>query len=194
MESIQPRYETLSTTESFSNKNLIIVVLVGLLVLSFVGINVLDIASNLIKTVISIFGPIFAQLLSVIGYTTGTVINKAADVVTDTTKTGLDIAGGTIHDVGNLMISASNGHVNDTSKKNLDKAINNSKHKASRTDPEPDTTASPIQQPSKGGWCLVGDFKNSRGCVEVADASKCMSHQVFPTQKMCLNPTQTTQN
>ena len=186
MESIQPRYETLQRTESFSDKNYIILVLTGLLVLSFVGINVLDLASNLIKAVTSIVGPLVAQLLAVIGYTTGTVINKTADVASDTAKTGIDIAEGTVQDVGNLLISASAG-----TNKPLDIAINRSKH--AKPDPVPDSTENPIQNPiarKKGAWCLVGEYKNKRGCVEVSNANKCMSQQVFPTQNMCLNPAQ----
>ena len=191
MESIQPRYETLPRTESFSDKNYIILVLTGIIVLSFLGINVLDIASNVIKAVISILGPLVSHLLSTIGYTTGTVINKTADVVSDTAKSGIDIAEGTVQDVGNLMISASARGIDSGTKKNLDVVINNSKHR--KTDPNPDSTENPIQNPiasKKGAWCLVGEYKNKRGCVEVSNASKCMSEQVFPTQKMCLNPAQ----
>lgn len=188
METIQPRYETLQRTESFSDKNYIILVLVGLLLLSFVGINVLDVASNLIKALTSIIGPLVSQLLSAIGYTTGTVINKTADVVSDTAKSGIDIAEGTVQDVGNLIISASSGG---GMKTNLDASINSSKR--SKTDHAPDSTENPIQNPiasKKGTWCLVGEYKNKRGCVEVSNANKCMSEQVFPTQKMCLNPAQ----
>jgi len=190
MESIQPRYETLQRTESFSDKNGIILVLAVLLALSLVGINVLDLASNLIKAVTSIVGPLVAQLLAAIGYTTGTVINKTADVVSDTAKSGIDIAEGTVQDVGNLMISASASGVDSGTKKNLDMAINSSKRPGSH--PDPDSTENPIQNPissKKGAWCLVGEYKNKRGCVEVSNANKCMSEQVFPTQKMCLNPT-----
>ena len=69
MESIQPRYETLpARSESFSDKNLIIFVLIVLLALSFVGINVLDFASNVLKATIALFSPIIKQLLSTIGY------------------------------------------------------------------------------------------------------------------------------
>jgi hypothetical protein len=186
MESIQPRYETLQRTESFSDKNGIILVLMLLLALSLVGINVLDLASNLIKAITSIVGPLLAQLLAAIGYTTGTVINKTADIASDTAKSGIDIAEGTVQDVGNLLISTSSG-----TNKHLDVAINRSKH--AKVDHAPDSTENPIQNPiasKKGAWCLVGEYKNKRGCVEVSNTSKCMSQQVFPTQKMCLNPAQ----
>lgn len=190
METVQPRYETLPS-ESFSGKNMIIIVLIVLLGLSLVGINILDMVSNLIKTVTAIFGPLITQMLSILGYTTGTVINKTADIVSDTTKAGIDIAEGTVQNVGDLLISASSGGVNIDAKKQLDSAINNSKKKV--TIPEPDTTENPIQNPiakGKGRWCLIGEYENRRGCIEVSEDSKCMSNQVFPTQKMCLNPAQ----
>jgi len=190
METIQPRYETIPT-ESFSIKNTTIIVLIVLLGLSLIGINLLDIASNIIKTVISIFGPLITQSLSILGYTTGTVINKTADIVSDTTKAGIDIAEGTVQNVGDILISASSGGMNINSKTQLDSVINNSNKMD--TTPEPDTTENPIQNPiakGKGGWCLIGEYKNRRGCMEVSDDSKCMSAQVFPTQKMCLNPAQ----
>ena len=194
METVQPRYETLQPTnlESFSGKNMFIIVLIGLLALSLIGINLLDITSNILKTVIAIFGPLITQILSILGYTTGTVINKTADIVSDTTKAGIDIAEGTVQNVGDLLISASSGGVNTNTKTQLDSAINNSKKKET-TDPEPDTTENPIQNPiakGKGGWCLIGEYENRRGCIEVSDDKKCMSAQVFPTQKMCLNPAQ----
>lgn len=190
METVQPRYETLPS-ESFSGKNMFIIVLIVLLGLSLVGINLLDIVSDIIKTIVSVFGPLITQILSILGYTTGTVINKTADIVSDTTKAGIDIAEGTVQNVGNLLISASSGGVNVDAKKQLDSAINNSKKKD--TIPEPDTTENPIQNPiskGKGGWCLIGEYENRRGCIEVSEDSKCMSNQVFPTQKMCLNPAQ----
>ena len=193
METVQPRYETLQPMESFSGKNTVIVVLIGLLGLSLVGINILDMASNLIKSVIAIFGPLITQILSILGYTTGTVINKTADIVSDTTKAGIDIAEGTVQNVGDILISASRGGVDMKAQKQLDSAINDSKKKDTASEPEPDTTENPIQNPiakGKGGWCLIGEYENRRGCIEVSDDNKCMSEQVFPTQKMCLNPAQ----
>ena len=87
-------------------KNVVILVLCVLLFFSFLGINLLDILSNFIKLIIRIFGPLISQLLSVLGFTTGTILNKSADVISDTGKTALDIAEGTVQNVGNLMIKA----------------------------------------------------------------------------------------
>jgi hypothetical protein len=52
----------------------------------------------------------------------------------------------------------------------------------------------PIKNPitaGKQGWCLVGEYQGKRGCIEVSEHDRCLSGQVFPNQKMCLNPTLT---
>lgn len=175
--------------DTFSTKNVIIIVLVVLLLLSFLGINLLDILSNLIKMVINIFGPIFSQILSLLGYTTGTILNKSADVVGDTTKAAVDIAEGTLQNVGDLMIKASKSNINSDSKLQLDNALNMQLNDKQFT--MNDLSEDPIQKPissNKSGWCLVGEYANKRGCIEIGEADKCMSGQVFPNQKMCLNP------
>jgi hypothetical protein len=47
-------------------------------------------------------------VLSIFGYTTGTIINGTADVVSNTAKIGIDIMDGTAHSVGNLLRNSSN--------------------------------------------------------------------------------------
>ena len=61
----------------------------------------------------------------------------------------------------------------------------------SYSSPSNDISENPIQKPissNKTGWCLVGEYKNKRGCIEIGEHEKCMSGQVFPEQQMCLNP------
>lgn len=186
-----PNTELYSSSESmFSNKNLLITVLVFLLVLSFLGINLLSILGNFMQTIIQIFGPLVTQILSIFGYTAGTVINKTADVVTATTKTGVDIAGGTVQSIGNLLKDASKHNVDPNAKNQLDQSLNLSKLKVN--EPAPDNTNNPIQKSitsGKSSWCLVGEYQGRRGCIEINEHDKCLSGQVFPEQKMCLNPT-----
>ena len=201
MDNNQLRYESLSrplnlnenSQSLFSSKNTIIVILTILLILSFLGINLLDIASNIIKSIVYILGPFISQILAVFGYTSGTLINKGADVVSDTAKIGIDIAEGTVQNVGNLLISASSGSIpNLTSIKPLDIKLSQDKPTPAPTQPAEDTSENPIQKPissSKSGWCLIGEYENRRGCIEVGEQDKCLSGQIFPNQKMCLNPT-----
>lgn len=176
----------------FSNKNFIIILLIILLVFSFLGINILTISGNIMQTFIQIFGPLVSQILSIFGYTTGTVINKTADVVADTAKTGIDIAEGSIQSVGNILRDASQSNVDVRSKQSLDTALNQGILKGN--EPRADSTENPIQKPITSGkqnWCLVGEYQGKRGCIEISEHDKCLSGQVFPNQKMCLNPTLT---
>jgi hypothetical protein len=174
----------------FSNKNFIIILLVILLVFSFLGINILTILGNVVQTFIQILGPLVSQILSIFGYTTGTVLNKTADVVADTAKTGIDIAEGSIQSVGNILRNASNPHVDENAKINLDRALNDGTILSG--EPQADSSENPIQRPitsGKQGWCLIGEYQGKRGCIEVSQHDRCLSGQVFPSQKMCLNPT-----
>ena len=194
MESVQPKYETLTSSQPtqsdlFSGKNFMITVLVVLLVLSMFGVNLLDSVSEIIKRLSEFIKPIVKPILGILGYTTGTVLNTTADVVSDTAKAGIDVAEGTVQELGDLLISASNNGVNTDE---LDNALNITRNKAVN-EPDDDTTGSAIQQPisaNKGGWCLVGEVADRRGCVSVDDANKCRSGQLFPTKPMCLNPNQ----
>jgi hypothetical protein len=206
MDNNQVRYEPLSrpspvifnenNQSQLISNNKIIIILSVLLILSFLGINILDVVSNIIKAIIALLGPPVGQLLAVFGYTSGTLINKGADVVSDTAKAGIDIAEGTIQDIGNILISASSGKAptNLTQVNPLDIKLNQDKQISKQKQPTEDTAENPIQKPisaSKSGWCLIGEYENRRGCIEVGEQDKCLSGQIFPNQKMCLNPTMT---
>jgi len=115
--------ETNNQMNMFQTQNMIIGLLVILLVLSFLGINILLVIGNFFQAIINIFGPLVYQILGVFGYTTGAVINKTADVVSDTTKVGIDIAEGTVQSVGNLLIKSSGAVVDPNAKRLLDNAV-----------------------------------------------------------------------
>jgi len=193
MDALKPTFpESNNSMFSNNNYNIIIIILVVLLIFSFLGINILAILGNIFQSFVQIFGPMVSQILSIFGYTTGTVINKTADVVSDTAKAGIDIAEGSIQSVGNILRDASNPNVNETTKYSLDSALN--KGTLSLGEPSADSSENPIQRPissSKQTWCLVGEYQGKRGCIEVNQHDRCLSGQVFPSQKMCLNPTLT---
>ena len=176
----------------FSSKNTLIIILVTLLVFSFLGVNLLFVFGNFMQTISNIFGPLVAQILSIFGYTTGTVLNKSVDIVSDVAKTGIDIADGTLHSVGDLLKGVSSQNVDPNARNQLDKSLNSSGIQYS--EPSPDNSINPIQKPITSGkqaWCLVGEYQGKRGCIAVSDSNKCLSGQIFPTQQLCLNPTLT---
>lgn len=179
-----------SNDSSFLNKNMLIIALVILLILSFLGINLLNIFGDFIQTLMNIFGPLFSQILSVFGYTTGSILNKSADIVSDTAKFGIDVAEGSIQSLGDLLKNASERNVDPNSRNQLDRTLNDSKYRLARS--EPDNSYSPIQKPissNKIGWCLIGEYEGKRGCIDVSEQDQCLSGQIFPDKQMCLNPT-----
>ena len=185
----QPPLLNENTTAGISNQ-IIIIVLVALLVLSSLGINIFTIIGSIIQSISAIFWPIVAQILSIFGYTTGSVITKTADVVGDVAKTGVDVAGGSLQSVGNILKDASRGNVAPYAVSNLDHVLN-VQGTTLMNEPVPSSSSSPIQKPSssnKAGWCLVGEYEGKRGCVAVGEQDKCMSGQIFSTQNACLNP------
>jgi hypothetical protein len=196
-EQIKPIYNSSNTNDMFSNKNTVIMLLIFLLILSFLGINLLNISGDIIQRVSNIFGPVFVNFISIFGYTTGTVINKTADVVADASKTGIDIAEGTAQSVGGLFLKASQNLSNnqpETPQPQPELKQQPKTKPESKPEPEPDTTKNPIQNPIssiKARWCLVGEYEGRRGCIAINEHDKCLSGQVFPTQQMCLNPTYT---
>jgi hypothetical protein len=164
------------------SKNTIIILLLVLLVLSFLGIS-------FVQTIATTVGPYLSGFFSILGYTTGSVIDETADIVGGTAKTGIDITQGAFQDIGNIFKQASQGQVPDEAKSDLDHVLN-----VSPISPKPlapSQSENPIQKPisaNKMNWCLIGEYQERRGCIEVGEQDKCMSGQVFPTQRMCLNP------
>jgi hypothetical protein len=177
-------------TGGIDNKTIIIVLLI-LLSLSFLGINLLTIFGDLIKTIADILGPLVSQILSIFGYTTGSIINKTADVVGDVAKTGVDIAEGSVQSVGTILRDASRPHVDSRATSSLDNALNVQSSSLNVKQPEPTPSENPIQKPitsGKAGWCLVGEYEGKRGCISVNDYDKCLSGQVYASKDQCLLP------
>lgn len=240
-------------------KDFLIIILLIALILSILGINIFIGFGNLIQYISNLLRP----LLAFLGYSTGKVINTTADLTSDTAKFGIDVAEGTVQNIGNLFIAASGKDSIPEFKQqynkysaalvdNVSKAISTNPIKISAPPVSPpiqapaqSPTQAPIQAPAstpapiavpvpvpvpisvptpartfdatintpppkymkevsadgassniqttpiakKANWCLIGEYKDRRGCVEIDDADRCISGQIFPSQQMCLNPT-----
>lgn len=175
-------------TDLFSGKNTLIVILCILLILSILGINLLTIFGDLIQSIATFVKPVVGYVLEKLGYTAGTLIEDSADIAANVAKGGVDIADGVAHSIGGLLKDGSAG-IGTTGAMDLANVVNQGPRKY--TQAVPDDTNSPIQKPitaSKNSWCLVGEMNTRRGCIQVEDADKCLSGQLFPTQQLCLNP------
>jgi len=168
------------------SKNVLIIILSIVLILSLLGINIFNIFGNALQNFIDIFSPIVSKGLADLGYASGNLLDRSSDVVSDTSKTGIDILNGTVHSVGDLLLKASGRSAG----AELDQHINQPPTQPPQS-PVPDQSTSPIQatpSTSKSNWCLVGEYNGTRGCINVSDQDKCLSGQVFPSQQQCLNP------
>ena len=54
--------------------------------------------------------------------------------------------------------------------------------------PKPDDAASSVQGGAQGGFCLAGEWKGQRTCLEVDRGKDCVSGQLFRSQATCENP------
>ena len=186
-----------NTMGTFSNKNTIIIVLLVLLILSFIGINLLTLSGNILSNISEPLGPFIRSLLSMIGFTTGTIIKGSADLVANTADAGIDIAKGTTHSIGDLLINANQPGIDSSKQISLSDVIGgpNINAVSSSTSPQPVQSSNPTVVPisaqkakAKAGWCYVGDDSAGRGCVEMSEHNKCMSGQIFVNQSDCLKP------
>jgi hypothetical protein len=170
---------------------------------SFFGTSLWHSLGNFIQSIADIFGPIVVNFLNALGYSAGTALDKVSDVTADVAKGGIDLADGAINNIGGLL-KGSGPPTTKPKKKSPSPSPSSSSSSSSSLppqkptpppeEPSPDTSENKIQKPissEKWNWCLVGEYQNKRGCIEITDSDKCMSGQVFPSQKMCLNPTWT---
>lgn len=181
----------ISNSNIFSNtKNMIIGILCILLIISVLGTQYIVFIYNLLINTLF-------KVLSFFGYNVGTLINTSADIVGDTAKFGIDVAEGTAHDIGNIIQNQSSTISNETK---LDSAINSknaspppSSNETTppihKDEPIPDNTENPIQKPitaNKNNWCLVGEYQQKRGCIELKDNDKCLSDKLFSSKQLCM--------
>jgi len=186
---------TTETTQpnDFSSNHGILIFLLVIFVLAVLGLNLFSVLANIFDELAKTFVPMAAHVFALFGYSTGELIDNTAVIAADTAKLGVDIAQGTAQDIGNLLKNASQGGMSEKEKQDLDKLLSSRRGEASCPEPEPVKSDDKIEKPiasqkSKAGWCFVGEYDGTRGCVELEEHEKCMSGQVFPSQKMCLNP------
>jgi hypothetical protein len=131
-----------------------------------------------------------------LGYSSGILINKTADVGSDVVKVSADVAEGALQSAGNLLITASKPLIQGGDMSSLDNVLQQQKPH-SQFNPQPDESGSQTQaaiSSHKRKWCLVEEIDNRRKCLGVEESQKCMSGQVFETHSQCLHPPQSPSN
>jgi hypothetical protein len=85
-------------------KNYFIVLLSSALVLSVLGINVLDVVTNAVRQVSEVLTPIATNVLDMFGSSLGYAIKNSSQDAATGAKAGIDVAGGAIGDAGDLLV------------------------------------------------------------------------------------------
>lgn len=198
----------------FSNKtkNLLFYILVLIILLTFLGKPLIDTIQHYFIHLNNLLEDKIKEIVSTFGYTTGIVINNSSEILSNVSKdgveiiddameestlkdftykmanftnNGIDIANDSIQSLGNKLINLNEDNLDINIKKSI-----NSKLNRMTTPPSPDMSENTIQNPISEGdknWCLVNKYENGNNCIEINDYSKCMSGQIFPSQKLCVN-------
>ena len=171
------------SSDTFSNKNIVIIILIVLLVITALGVNIMHPLTNFIQLGLEFITNFIKNIFGSVLRNTGEIVNTSADVVSDTAKTTIDIGEGAIVSVGNLLkgVGSNVG--------SIDKSINNSS--TPPAEPHPTPSENIVQQSIQGGnktsWCLVGNFTGKNSCVEIDKSiDKCLSERIFPSKEKCL--------
>lgn len=163
----------------FFNRYMLIVI-----ILAFLGINILSSFGAVIKVIVDIFRP----LLAILGYTIGETSKEAVKIVKTGSTEVIDVAAGTLTGGINVLEKGLTG------KYSKDSTVGKKKEKKTKTSssfPIPDEAGSKTQASkanSKAGYCYIGEDRGFRSCIQVNDTDTCMSGDIFPTQEICINP------
>ena len=201
---------------SDKSKNLLFYILVLIILLTFLGKPLIDTIQNYFIYLNNLLEDKIKEIVSTFGYTTGTIINSSSEIVSQSSKDGIDIINNAMEessmkDITSKIKTFTNNGIditNDSShslgnklrnlnEDNLDinvkKSVNNNFNKFIKPVSD-DMSGSSIQNNNSDGekgWCLVNKYENGNKCVAINDHNKCMSGQIFPSQKMCINSSQT---
>ena len=171
----------------FDLRTIVIVTLLIIVILAFLGFNVLNMFGNALHSIFDAIHPLTSGITGLVRKSTGTIINKAAKISADVSKGGIDLAEGAVEDVGNIIIGDEA-----TGKKSKNEGFVGSRLQPTNVQPdhESDQPEDTIQKSivnTKTKWCLSGEYQNKRGCISVSESSKCLTGQVFQTEKKCVD-------
>jgi hypothetical protein len=157
---------------------IIIIILSILLIISILGINILQDFFNIILAILRTILQFIMKFLGSVSGETGEVINGTGDVVTDTGIFGLELTNNMIRDVGNMFM----GKATPTpiGNQHLDIVIQTGNKR--KEEPQP------MESTKKGNekWCFIGvNNEGDNKCVKLHADQKCQSSKSFTTNWDC---------
>jgi hypothetical protein len=166
------------------SNNVLIIIICILLVFTILGINILLLGGNLIENISTFLSPIVLGIISRLGFVSGNVLNDTSKVLSETAKTSIDIADGTIHRVGDLLKNSTQNYSKEQyANMLLDQSINESIYKNENILHEPDSALANIQNPISIQKTRLVDATEY---VSVKHANRCIAGQICPGHHMCI--------
>jgi len=93
------------------NKDVLIILLSALLLLSILGVHFFHVILEAIENVVDRVLVLLGHVLAGVSYSTGEILNVSADTVSDVAKVTIDLGNGAINDVGDVLKSGGSGTV-----------------------------------------------------------------------------------
>ena len=189
---ISPKFETINmsgmNTNSFStNKpNYLRYFLIFILILAFLGYNILDYLAKGSNFLIDIFKP----LLNLLGITIGDTTKQTIRASTEGTKQLIDTTSNTlVTGIDKLQDSIENNQTQNNINFKKIKQPNNKKKQVSHPNPDSGLSKTQLNNPTnKAGYCYIGEDRGFRSCIKVGMADNCISEKIYPTKAICINP------
>lgn len=176
------------------------------IVLAVLGFNVFVYLAKGTQFFANIIEKITAWFSGLFGNTFSDTAKQTINTSATGAKAGIDVAANTSTSVINATSNIPTGQVAYSSQSGMGTAtmpasqvrqpqqdsLKNALNDSSKTtNVAADDSYSSIQMSKgsgKSGWCLIGEDKGTRSCMEVGVNDECMSGDIFPTQDVCVNP------
>ncbi len=170
-------------------------IIIGVIVLAFLGFNVLNYFGYITEESVKLLSPI----LNFLGIKTLDTTQDLVNVTAGGAKNAVDLTAGVATDAINIARpedkQPTTSDIDTTTTpppKNdlLDNAVNTIKNKPS-SNYEPDYSTSGTQKNlsnQKSGYCFIGSENGIRSCIKVNELSECRSGKIFEHEEVCKNP------
>ena len=182
--------ENVSGESGTSFLKIILYIVVGVLLLAFIGFNVFSYLAEGTDFLTNITAPIVNFFTMITGNTAKTAVSNTStgsQSIVDNLEKGTV---GTIDYIQKNVKNISDKNQNQNLDKNKNKTIVSTENDDSLTDakknnnePEPTRTNSLNQ-----GYCYIGKINDTRYCAKVSGRDQCMSGDIYPSMDICVNP------
>ena len=145
----------------------------------------------LIVIILSVFG---INIFYYLGRTTDVIVDTGKDVVGlagEGIKKTVNVAERGTKSVVNIAAGATKSAIDVTGgviSSGIDELEQALHLQPIQTSPFPDKSNSSIQEPKRGGYCYIGTESGIRSCLYVGGQDECMSKQIYPSKSICINP------